>query len=298
MRFPARKGLREGDVFAGTVAFGGRGSSSAANVPFVGHVGVIVVPRRGEDGRAEQIAQLDGVTGRWSMESSRGRAWSWTAIFVEDDVATRAVAIHDAVPHTADVVFDTPFALIDPLSYPWADTMRASDSRRPSHEFAAPPRQDLTCDARSCSGLTVSLHLRDLPDERQVLRSVQRRSLPEDVVPRLNLVVGYPSMPLRGSRCRAACGEVSPEATVDPDAEREVAIRGPLEVDPVPSGSARRIDMDCRQHHAEAVPRGNNPPTTCTSRVAIRLTPSTVSPNAGALRPRAGPRRDLVDLFP
>ena len=129
MRFPAeKKVVREGDVFAGTDAFGRAALKlEPRDVPFVGHVGVIVVQRRGEDGRAEQIAQLDGVTGTWSMESRSRPGLFLDAIFVEDDVATRAVAIRDAVPHTADVVFDAPFALIDPLSYPWADAMRASD---------------------------------------------------------------------------------------------------------------------------------------------------------------------------
>ena len=61
------------------------------------------------------------------MESRSRPGLFLDAIFVEDDVATRAVTIRDAVPHTADVVFDAPFALIEPLSYPWADAMRASD---------------------------------------------------------------------------------------------------------------------------------------------------------------------------
>jgi hypothetical protein len=130
MRFPAeKKVVREGDVFAGTDAFGCDALGLRPHdVPFVGHTGVIVVQRRGEDGRAERIAQFDGVTGTWSMESRSRPDFFLDMIFVEEDVGARAVAIRDAVPHAgADVLFDAPFELINPLAYPWADAMRASD---------------------------------------------------------------------------------------------------------------------------------------------------------------------------
>ncbi len=129
MRFPAeKKVVREGDVFAGTDAWGRAALKlRARDVPFVGHTGVIVVQRRGHDDRAERIAQLDGVTGTWSMTSRSRPDLALDMIFVEDDPGGRAVAIRDAIPHTADVVFDAPFTLIDPLDYPWADAMRASD---------------------------------------------------------------------------------------------------------------------------------------------------------------------------
>jgi hypothetical protein len=127
MRFPAeKKVVREGDVFAGTQAFGGE-ALEARDVPFVGHTGVVVVQRRGDDGRAARIAQLDGVTGTWSMESRSRPGLFLDMIFVEDDTAARAVAIRDAVPHTAELVFDAAFELINPLAYPWADALRASD---------------------------------------------------------------------------------------------------------------------------------------------------------------------------
>jgi hypothetical protein len=129
MRFPAeKKVVREGDVFAGTDAFGRDAMKlEPRDVPFVGHTGVIVVQRRGDDNRAERIAQLHGVTGTWSMESRSRPGLFLDVVFVEDDVGARALAIRDVVPHTADVVFDAPFELINPLAYPWADAMRASD---------------------------------------------------------------------------------------------------------------------------------------------------------------------------
>ncbi|MCU1364886.1 MAG: hypothetical protein JWN39_525, partial [Ilumatobacteraceae bacterium] len=129
MTFPAaKKVVREGDVFAGTAALGRPALQlTPREVPFVGHTGVIVVQRRSADGRAAAIAELDGVTGVWTMESRNRPGLFLDMIFVEDDPAGRAVAIRTAVPHTTDVLLDAPYLLIDPMRYPWADSIRNSD---------------------------------------------------------------------------------------------------------------------------------------------------------------------------
>ena len=129
MTFPAsKKVVREGDVFAGTTAHGRPSLQlTAREVPFVGHTGVIVVQRRAEDGRAAAIAELDGVTGVWTMESRNRPGLFLDMIFVEDDPAGRAVSIRAAVPHTTEVLLDAPYLLIDPMRYPWAESIRRSD---------------------------------------------------------------------------------------------------------------------------------------------------------------------------
>ncbi len=129
MRFPPeKKTVREGDVFEGREAFGRPELQlRRRDVPFVGHTGVIVVQRRGADDRSRRIVELDGVTGVWNLSSRTRPDLYLDLIFVEDDPGGRAIAIRDAVPHEADVVVDAPFLLINPLSYPWAEEIRASD---------------------------------------------------------------------------------------------------------------------------------------------------------------------------
>lgn len=128
MTFPAeKKTVREGDVFEAVAAHGRPALQlRERDVPFVGHTGVIVVQRRGEDDRASRVVELDGVTGAWVLRSRSRPELFLDLVFVEDDPAGRAVAIRDAVPHTADVVVDAPFLLIDPMRYPWADDIRSS----------------------------------------------------------------------------------------------------------------------------------------------------------------------------
>jgi len=96
-------------------------------VPFVGHRGVIVVQRHDDDGRAARIATIDGVTGTWTTESRNRPGLFCDLIFVEDDPAAMAVAIREQVPHTVEVALDAPYELIEPLRYPWAESIRASD---------------------------------------------------------------------------------------------------------------------------------------------------------------------------
>ena len=106
MTFPAEKKMvREGDVFLGGDAVGRPALQLLPrDVPFVGHTGVIVVQRTGDDDRAAAIAELEGVTGVWTLASQRRAGLSMDLIFVEGDLAERTVAIREAVPHTADVL--------------------------------------------------------------------------------------------------------------------------------------------------------------------------------------------------
>ena len=129
MRFPAeKKVVREGDVFAGATAFGRPELQlEQRDVPFVGHTGVIVVQRRDDDGRAARVAQVDGVTGTWTTESRNRPGLFLDMFFVEGDPGAAAVAIREAVPHTVEVLLDAPYLLIDPMRYPWAEAIRASD---------------------------------------------------------------------------------------------------------------------------------------------------------------------------
>ncbi len=67
------------------------------------------------------------MTGAWTLSSRTRPDVHLDLIFVENDPGGRAIAIRDAVPHEADVIVDAPFLLINPLSYPWAEEIRASD---------------------------------------------------------------------------------------------------------------------------------------------------------------------------
>ena len=130
MTFPAeKKVVREGDVFAGTAAVGDPVRQlNAADVPFVGHTGVLVVQRdHAAPGRAERLVAVDGVHGTWAMESRNRPGTHLEMTFVEGDVGAVARTVREQVPHDGDVLLDAPYELINPLHYPWADAIRASD---------------------------------------------------------------------------------------------------------------------------------------------------------------------------
>ena len=129
MTFPAeKKVVREGDVFQASGA-AGRPSLQLRprDVPFVGHLGVVVVQRRGEDDRVAKLVEVDGVTGAWTLESRSRSGLYLDLIYVESEPVATAAALREAVPHAAEVLVDAPFVLIDPLRYPWADEIRNSD---------------------------------------------------------------------------------------------------------------------------------------------------------------------------
>ena len=129
MRFPAeKKTVREGDIFVTEGAVGRPDLQlERRDVPFLYHHSLVLVQRRGADDRAAKIAELDGVLGVWTSQSRSRPGVYLDLIFVEDDPARRAREIREAVPHTAEVVLDTPYELINPLDYPWADAIRNSD---------------------------------------------------------------------------------------------------------------------------------------------------------------------------
>jgi hypothetical protein len=129
MTFPAeKKVVREGDVFLGGGAVGDPVRQLVpADVPFVGHTGVIVVQRHQPDpGRAEKLVTVAGIHGVWSLESRNRPGLHLELTFVEGDVAALARSLREQVPHGGEVVVDAPYELIDPLRYPWADAIRAS----------------------------------------------------------------------------------------------------------------------------------------------------------------------------
>jgi hypothetical protein len=139
MRFPAeKKAVREGDVLVlqWSVADPGR-TLVDVDVPFVGHTSLLVVQRRGSDDVATwyrdewapAVVGLDGVHGVSSFTSSTRDGLALDLVYVEGDPVAQTAAIRAAAPHHADatVVLDAPFLFIDPLRYPWADAIRASD---------------------------------------------------------------------------------------------------------------------------------------------------------------------------
>lgn len=132
MTFPAeKKTVREGDVFEATKAAApARLQLDAADVPFVGHTGVIVIQRRGSGGdRTEGLAEVHGVHGAWMLQSRQRRDVTLELIFTTGDLVAVAERLRQEVPLPGDteVLLDAPYELIDPLRYPWADRIRASD---------------------------------------------------------------------------------------------------------------------------------------------------------------------------
>ena len=130
MTFPAeKKTVREGGVFEAVAAVGRPALQlRPRDVPFVGHTGLIVVQRLGpdRDGRAQRIAEVDGVNGVWTLRSRARDDVLLDLVFVEDDPAGRAADIRTTVPPEGEVLVDAPFLLIEPLDYPWAEEIRSS----------------------------------------------------------------------------------------------------------------------------------------------------------------------------
>lgn len=139
MNFPPdKKVVREGDVFTLLGA-----TSSAyialprADIPFVGHTGIVIVQRRGADDVsrwyrdewARRVVAIDGIHGVMSLSSYNRPGLEMDIAFVEGDSHVATQMIRSAVGHhpDADIVLDAPFDLIQPLSYPWAETLRDSD---------------------------------------------------------------------------------------------------------------------------------------------------------------------------
>ena len=139
MQFPAeKKAVRDGDGMALVAA-----ASSPAirlppeEVPFVGHTGLLFVQRRCPPELHEwygaewlpRAAAVEGVHGVMTFQSSRDAAARTDLVLFEGDAAALTGAIRAAAPHHAgaEVTADAPYLVIEPLCYPWAGAMRASD---------------------------------------------------------------------------------------------------------------------------------------------------------------------------
>jgi|SRR6478735_11842166 len=135
MEFPDdRKAVREGDVFTSVAAAVSAPTRLVpGDVPFVGHTGIIVIQRRGDAhagaDRAASLVDLAPVHGVWTLASNSREGLALDIVFVEGDAAAAAeLARRDRpVPGGVEIVVDAPFDRIVPLTYPWADAIRASD---------------------------------------------------------------------------------------------------------------------------------------------------------------------------
>ena len=139
MNFPAdKKVVREGDVFVTQWALSAPAIAlPPEDVPFVGHTGIVCVQRRGSDDVrrwyrevwAPRVVNLHGVHGVSSLTSHNRPGLDMDLVFVEGDVGVATQLLRTSVGHHADaqVVLDAPFDLIQPLHYPFAPVIRASD---------------------------------------------------------------------------------------------------------------------------------------------------------------------------
>jgi hypothetical protein len=139
MNFPVdKKVVREGDVLTLVSAHSARAIRlPPEEVPCVGHHGILIVQRRGPDAVrdwyrnewASRVVDLHGVHGVITLASQNRDGLEMDLVFCEGSVATAAQLVRHSVGHHADaqIGLDAPFELIQPLHYPWADAMRASD---------------------------------------------------------------------------------------------------------------------------------------------------------------------------
>lgn len=139
MTFPAeKKAVREGDVFSlrWAVADPAR-TCTEEDVAFVGHTALLVVQRRGSTAVDEwyrtqwapAAVALDGVHGVMSSTSATREGLHVDFVLLEGDPVAQTQAVRAAVPPHAEatIVLDATFCAIDPLRYPFADAIRASD---------------------------------------------------------------------------------------------------------------------------------------------------------------------------
>jgi hypothetical protein len=140
MTFPAdKKAVREGDVMPLRWAIADPSRTCLPeDVPFVGHTAILVVQRRNDDAVdawyrdtwGPAVVALDGVHGVMSLTSATRPGLVIDIVFLEGDTVAQSAAVRAAAGghhRDATIVLDTPFALIDPLRYGFADAIRASD---------------------------------------------------------------------------------------------------------------------------------------------------------------------------
>ena len=135
MAFPEdQKAVREGDCFQSVGAFVSSPTKLVPmDVPFVGHTGVVIRHRRGGQTqsleRAARLVDLDFVHGVWSLTSRLRDGLDMDMVFVEGDAAQAARTMRTAEPadSATEVIVDAPYDRINPMNYPWADSIRNSD---------------------------------------------------------------------------------------------------------------------------------------------------------------------------
>jgi hypothetical protein len=135
MTFPAdKKIVRDGDVFTARYGMGDPVTALPTDeVAFVGHTAVIVVQRQGGAdayrARNEKLVTVAGVRGVWTLESLNRPALFLDLVFIEGDASAVCRVAREVAPHPTDteLMVDAPYVLINPLQYPWADAIRASD---------------------------------------------------------------------------------------------------------------------------------------------------------------------------
>lgn len=138
MRFPAdKKATRDGDAMTLVAATSDADLALPSHeVPFLGHTGLLVVQRRCPPSVADwytsdwarAVVGAEGVHGVITLRSSRQEDQFTDLVLLEGDPGERTLAIRAAAPHHdgATVLADAPFLLIDPLRYPWAESIRRS----------------------------------------------------------------------------------------------------------------------------------------------------------------------------
>ena len=135
MAFPEdQKAVREGDCFQSVDAFVSTPTKLVpADVPFVGHTGVVIRQRRGGQeaslARAARLVEMDSVHGVWSLTSRLRDGLDMDIVFVEGDAAIAAQQLRVVEPAdpSTEVLVDAPYDRINPMHYPWADSIRNSD---------------------------------------------------------------------------------------------------------------------------------------------------------------------------
>lgn len=138
---PEKKAVREGDVFERTAACSARAIAlPPEEVPFVGHDGILIVQRRGAEAvrawyREEwmrRAVEVAGVHGVLSLTSLLREGLDLDIVFCEGELASVTHRIRESIAHHAEaqILLDAPFERIQPLHYPWVETIRASDLPR------------------------------------------------------------------------------------------------------------------------------------------------------------------------
>lgn len=134
---PEKKAVRDGDAM---VLLSARSSPELKlpreEVPFVGHTGVLIVQTAGPDTVGEwyenewleRVVSVEGVHGAMALQSSRQAEVRTHMVFFEGDPVGLTRNVRSHTPHHPDarVLAEAPFVLINPLRYPWADSIRNS----------------------------------------------------------------------------------------------------------------------------------------------------------------------------